>query len=45
MTFCESTFSAGYHVTILFLWLPSADLAIERVRWRVAQGGHAIREE
>jgi predicted ABC-type ATPase len=36
---------AGYHVTILFLSLPSADLAVQRVRWRVAQGGHAIPEE
>src|SRR5690348_1733389 len=36
---------AGYHVTILFLSLPSADAAIERVQLRVAQGGHAIPEE
>lgn len=37
--------SAGYHVTILFLALPSVDAAIERVAVRVAQGGHAIPEE
>lgn len=37
--------SAGYHVTILFLSLPSADAALRRVRWRVAQGGHAIPDE
>lgn len=36
---------AGYHVTILFLSLLSADAAIERVQLRVAQGGHAIPEE
>lgn len=36
--------SAGYHVTILFLALPSADTAIQRVRLRVAQGGHDIPE-
>lgn len=37
--------AAGYHVTILFLALPSSDAAIERVRERVAQGGHDIRED
>lgn len=37
--------SAGYHVTILFLSLPSADAAIQRVRLRIAQGGHSIPEE
>jgi predicted ABC-type ATPase len=30
--------AAGYHVTILFLALPSVDAAIQRVRERVAQG-------
>src|SRR6185503_11583892 len=34
--------AAGYHVTILFLALPSADAAIQRVQERVAQGGHDI---
>ncbi len=37
--------ASGYHVTILFLALPSADAAIERVAERVAQGGHAIPED
>jgi predicted ABC-type ATPase len=36
---------AGYHVTVLFLSLPSADAAHRRVRWRVTQGGHAIPED
>jgi predicted ABC-type ATPase len=35
----------GYHVTVLFLSLPSADAAIRRVRWRITQGGHAIPED
>ncbi|HET6428394.1 MAG TPA: AAA family ATPase [Phycisphaerae bacterium] len=35
---------AGYWVDLLFLRLPSAELAIERVRQRVAQGGHDIPE-
>lgn len=32
----------GYHIKLVFLSLPSADLAMERVSARVAQGGHAI---
>jgi predicted ABC-type ATPase len=34
--------AAGYHVTLLFLALPSAEAALQRVRERVAQGGHAV---
>src|ERR1043166_5025120 len=36
--------SAGYHVSLIFLSLPSADLAVERVAERVRQGGHAVPE-
>jgi len=32
----------GYHVSIYFLSLPDAEMAIERVALRVAQGGHDI---
>jgi predicted ABC-type ATPase len=32
----------GYRVFLFFLWLPSEDLAIERVANRVRQGGHDI---
>jgi predicted ABC-type ATPase len=32
----------GYEVCLMFLWLPSPDLAVERVAQRVAQGGHHI---
>ncbi|MCW5775146.1 MAG: AAA family ATPase [Phycisphaeraceae bacterium] len=35
---------AGYRVTLLFLFLPSPELAIERVRGRVAEGGHDVPE-
>ena len=34
----------GYHVKLIFLTLPSADLAVARVKARVAQGGHDIPE-
>ena len=33
---------AGYHVTLIFLSLPSSDIAIERVAERVRQGGHSV---
>jgi len=32
----------GFHVTLFFIWLPSEDMAIQRVASRVAQGGHDI---
>lgn len=36
--------AAGYGVKIVFLSLPTAELAIARVAARVAQGGHAVSE-
>jgi predicted ABC-type ATPase len=33
---------AGYTLHLVFLWLPSADLAIERVKLRVKLGGHDV---
>ena len=35
----------GYRIHLFFLWLPSADLAIERIADRVRKGGHNIPEE
>ena len=32
----------GYRYTLIFLWLPSADIALARVAQRVANGGHGI---
>jgi len=32
----------GFRVTIIFLWLPSEEMAIQRVASRVAHGGHDI---
>jgi len=34
----------GYFVTVLYFWLNTPELAIERVRMRVAAGGHGIPE-
>ena len=35
----------GYEFHLLFLWLPSAEFAVERVRGRVRLGGHPVPEE
>ena len=35
----------GYNVKLLFFWLNSPELAIQRVAERVASGGHNIQEE
>ncbi len=35
----------GYYVTVLYLWLESPDLAVERVAARVKAGGHDVPEE
>lgn len=34
----------GYYVTLLYFWLNTPDLAVERVRMRVETGGHNIPE-
>jgi len=36
--------AAGYHVKLIFLSLPSVELALERIRIRVKQGGHDVPE-
>src|SRR5206468_184298 len=35
----------GYHVTVIYVWLHSADLAVQRVAARVRRGGHNIPKE
>ena len=35
----------GYNVTLLFFWLQNVNLAIERVKTRVLEGGHNIQTE
>ena len=32
----------GYQVVLLFFWLPSPEMAVERVAKRVSEGGHNI---
>jgi predicted ABC-type ATPase len=35
----------GYHVHLVFLWLPSAEVAVARVAQRVRDGGHDVPKE
>lgn len=35
---------SGYHISLIYLKLPSADAAVKRVRGRVLAGGHDIPE-
>lgn len=37
--------AAGYYVRLDFLWIPDLDVTRERVRGRVAKGGHDIPDE
>src|SRR6266478_5622351 len=32
----------GYEVQLFYLWVPSVDLALSRIRERVARGGHDV---
>jgi predicted ABC-type ATPase len=38
----EDAKSKGYYVTLIFFWLESIELAKDRVRKRVTEGGHTI---
>ena len=35
----------GYEFHLIFLWLPSPDIAVQRVAQRVRLGGHHVPEE
>src|SRR3989338_3407479 len=37
--------TAGYTIHLFFLWVPNIDLALGRIKDRVAQGGHDVPEE
>ena len=40
----KTLIETGYAFRIVFFWLPSADMAVERVRERVLEGGHDVPE-
>lgn len=37
--------SSGYEINLVYLWLSSPELAVQRVAQRVAKGGHFIPED
>ena len=41
----RSSKEMGYTVSIIYLWVSSPELARERVRARVAAGGHNVKDE
>lgn len=41
----QELLGTGYRFHMVFLWLPSADLAVDRVASRVRLGGHAVPED
>lgn len=41
----DSWCKSGYDVRLIFFWLPSDDLAVERVASRVRAGGHGVPED
>jgi predicted ABC-type ATPase len=43
--FLQRCKSRGYTIGLLYFWLRSPDLAVERVARRVASGGHSIPED
>ena len=43
-TWIRSLLGVGYDFHLVFLWLPSPELAVERVRSRVELGGHSVPE-
>ncbi|SDA79848.1 Predicted ABC-type ATPase [Algoriphagus alkaliphilus] len=43
--FIEKAHQKGYFVSLVFFWLQSPALAIERVKTRVREGGHSIPKE
>jgi predicted ABC-type ATPase len=43
--FLKSCTVKRYIITLVFLWLPSADMAVKRVQNRVKQGGHSVPEK
>jgi predicted ABC-type ATPase len=45
LNFLRDCKNAGWRITLVFLWLPSPELAVARVARRVKAGGHAIRPE
>lgn len=44
-SFIKRAQAKGYYVSLVYFWLETPELAIDRVKMRVAAGGHNIQEE
>ncbi|MUG94262.1 AAA family ATPase [Scytonema sp. UIC 10036] len=44
-SFIANCRAKGYTINLIYFWLPSPDLAVERVARRIASGGHSIPED
>lgn len=44
ISFLKDLKQKGYSVNIFFLWIPNAELALNRIKDRVASGGHDVPE-
>lgn len=44
VSFLQECKHRGYTINLIYFWLPSPELAVERVKQRVASGGHSIPE-
>jgi predicted ABC-type ATPase len=44
LPFLKDIKNRGYHLHFYYLWVPSVDLALQRIEARVSEGGHDIPE-
>ena len=44
-TFLRKLKEKGYAIYLFFLWIPSKELALARIKERVARGGHSVADE
>lgn len=42
LSFLNSLKNKGYSIHLFFLWIPNIDIAIARIKERVAEGGHNV---
>ena len=43
--YLKSLVESGYEYHLVFLWLPSSEMAFQRVQQRIREGGHSVPEE
>lgn len=45
VSFLNKLKNKGYSIRLFFLWIPSVDIALARIKERVADGGHDVPEQ